>query len=87
MNDDERYLFDLMGYLVVDDILSTEELAELNRLVDQRDPWGAQEREQRGGLLGEGNLHVGPLHAWEPPFRRLISHPKLIPYLVDLIGP
>jgi ectoine hydroxylase-related dioxygenase (phytanoyl-CoA dioxygenase family) len=87
MNDDQRYLFDLMGYLVVDDILSSEELAELNRLVDQRDPWGAQEREQRGGLLGEGNLHVGPLHAWEPPFRHLISHPKLLPYLVELIGP
>ena len=47
MNDDERYLFDLMGYLVVDDILSPDELAELNRLVDRRDPWGTQERGQR----------------------------------------
>lgn len=87
MNDDERYLFDLMGYLVVDDMLSAAELDELNGLVDRRDPWGAYERDGRGNTVGDGNLHVGPLHKWEAPFRRLIDHPKLRPYLLELIGP
>ena len=30
MNDEERHLFDLMGYLVVEDVLTQEELAGLN---------------------------------------------------------
>jgi hypothetical protein len=88
MTDEERYLFDLMGYLVVDDVLTAEELTELNALIDQRDPWGAHAREGIGNMsLGEGNLHVGPLEQWEEPFRRLINHPKLLPYLLELIGP
>jgi len=87
VNEDERYLFDLMGYLVVDDVLSAGELGELNELVDRRAPWEAYEREQRGSTVGELNLHVGPLHAWEEPFRRLIDHPRLVPYLLELIGP
>src|SRR5579859_4001918 len=87
MNDDERYLFDLMGYLVVDDVLGPEEMRELNLLIDARDPWGQYERQQSGSTVGDNNLHVGPLHRWEAPFRRLINHPKLMPYLLELIGP
>lgn len=87
MDDNERYLFDLMGYLVVDDVLVQAELDELNALVDRRDPWGTYARGEGGMTVGEGNLHIGPLHTWEEPFRRLINHPKLQPYLVELIGP
>jgi hypothetical protein len=88
MNDEERYLFDLMGYLVVDDVLTSEDLRELNGLIDQRDAWGQYQREQRGNIVGnEGNLHVGPLHQWEEPFRRLIDHPKMRPYMLEIIGP
>jgi ectoine hydroxylase-related dioxygenase (phytanoyl-CoA dioxygenase family) len=87
MNDEERYLFDLMGYLVIEDVLSPSEVAELNALIDRRDPWGEYPRHQRGSLVGEGNLHVGPLHAWEEPFRRLIDHARLRTYLAEIIGP
>ena len=39
MNDLEvqQYLFDLQGYLVIEDVLSPEELATLNRLIDQQE--------------------------------------------------
>ena len=39
MNDFElqQYLFDLQGYLVIEDVLSPEELATLNRLIDQQE--------------------------------------------------
>jgi len=40
MNDEERYLFDLMGYIVIDDVLRPIELRELNTLIDHRDEWG-----------------------------------------------
>lgn len=87
MNEQERYLFDLMGYLVVEDVLGPAELAELNALINRRDPWGQYAREHQGSTVGEGNLHVGPLHEWEEPFRRLISHSKIVPYLTEMIGP
>src|ERR1700730_18817626 len=87
VNDDERYLFDLMGYVVVENVLNAVELAELNPLIDRRDPWGQYERAGQGSTVGAGNLHVGPLHAWEKPFRQLIAHPRIVPYLTELIGP
>ncbi len=88
MNDEQRYLFDLMGYLVIDDVLDAAELAELNQLVDQRDPWGLRARENAGSVVGnEYNLHIGPLHTWEAPFRALIDNATMRPYLLELIGP
>ena len=35
MNELEKYLFDLQGYLVLEDVLTAEEVAELNRLIDE----------------------------------------------------
>ena len=34
MDAEEKYLFDLMGFLVVRQVLSREEVAELNRLIE-----------------------------------------------------
>ena len=36
--DVQKYLFDLQGYLVIDDILGAGEVASLNRLLDERIP-------------------------------------------------
>jgi len=80
-------MFDLTGYLVVENVLNAAQLRELNTLVEQRSPWEQYEREQKGQTVGENNLHVGPLHAWEEPFRNLINHPTMLPYLSELIGP
>jgi hypothetical protein len=89
VNDEERYLFDLMGYLVVDDVLTAAELRELNALIDGRDVWATYEREVAAGSQPARayNYHVGPLHRWEDPFRRLIAHPRIVPYLTEMIGP
>ena len=35
MNDQERYLFDLKGYLAVPDALSQEQVAKLNSVLDE----------------------------------------------------
>ena len=34
MNDEEGYLFDLWGYLVVENVLNNEEIVELKALLD-----------------------------------------------------
>ncbi|WP_227872190.1 phytanoyl-CoA dioxygenase family protein [Paenibacillus albus] len=36
MNNKERYLFDLQGYLVVENVLSAEQLERMNRIVDEK---------------------------------------------------
>ena len=39
----DRYLFDLQGYLVIEDVLTVGEVAGLNALVDQHiEPFGRQ---------------------------------------------
>jgi ectoine hydroxylase-related dioxygenase (phytanoyl-CoA dioxygenase family) len=80
MNDEERYLFDLWGYLNVENVLSEDELRELNALLDGQDfrePNNDDIYSQRfGGFLD-----------WEnDAFRRLLNHPRIMPYLKELIG-
>ena len=36
MNDHERYLFDLKGYLVVPEALTKDQVARLNSVLDER---------------------------------------------------
>lgn len=89
MTPEERYLFDLQGFLVVEGALSQDEVAELNTLLDEYDLWGS---------TGQGRFYelwtndpdfvtVGPLHVWDEPFRRLLDHANILPYLVELCGP
>lgn len=79
MNEQERYLFDLQGFLVVEDALTPDEVAALNALLEERvarqaDP---EMRTQRfGGLL-----------TWGERGRALVDNPRLAPYLTELLGP
>ena len=68
MTDEEKFLVDLEGYLVIRDVLTHDEVDELNGIIDQGDRSGHPTR-------------------WGVPFRRLIDHPKILPYLIDLLGP
>lgn len=78
MTDEERYLFDLRGFLVVPEVLDTAEVAALNVLVDAQelpDPDVSVESQRFGGFL-----------AWDTRFRDLIDHPRILPYLKELLG-
>lgn len=81
MRDDERYLFDVHGYLVVEDVLSAEEVSQLYTLLDEHRIW-----EQEGWKKDENFIASGEPHAWEPAFQQLITHPRLLPYLHELCG-
>jgi hypothetical protein len=89
MTSDERYLFDLMGYLVVEDVLTAEELHDLNAHLDDYDLWSNHGNDpfHEVWTYEDSYLIVGPLHQWDEPFRRLLDHPKMLPYLVELLGP
>ena len=89
MTDEERYLFDLQGYLVIEDVLGADELQELNRLLDGYDIWNQPPGEDLSFDLWQNDEHqvsAGPLHMWDEPFRRLIAQPRIVPYLTEILG-
>jgi ectoine hydroxylase-related dioxygenase (phytanoyl-CoA dioxygenase family) len=79
MTEQERYLFDLQGFLVVPDALDAATLAALNAIMDEHI---AQEAEP------DMRTHrFGGLLRWGKPYRDLIDNPRILPYLTELLGP
>jgi hypothetical protein len=99
MTDPERYLFDLRGFLVVEDLLTEAELAACNEAIDRhRDLIRSRPPEQSlsgsaAALRGDqGRFEMTQSllaleKPWCEPFRRLLVHPGIIPYLTELVGP
>ena len=58
MNDDEKYLFDLNGYLVVEDVLTVEEVEIANQAINQySDKMRIRTKEQK--LDGDSEMLEG----------------------------
>ena len=97
MNDHEKYLFDLNGYLVVENVLTPDEVALCNEAID-RHADDIRERigelslsggsETLEGITGRGDL--GGMLGWEKPwcepFRNMLAHPTIVPYLHGILG-
>ena len=97
MNDTQKYLFDLQGFLVVEGVLSKAEVAAANDAID-RHADGIVERvggvslssdsKTMQGETGRGDL--GGLLSWKnpwcDPFRAMLAHPQITPYLNQLLG-
>lgn len=83
---DERYLFDLMGFLVIENVLSESEIAALNEAIDRLNPWSRLESGERTAHSNERKMHIGPLLDWGEPFRQLSHHPRVLPYLRAMLG-
>lgn len=78
MNEEERYLFDVRGYLVVEGALSPEEVDELNRLMDSQKlppPQDDTMSARFGGFLEWGQI-----------FCDLLDHARIMPYLKTMLG-
>ena len=77
MNEQERYFFDLRGYLAVENALSPEQVTALNGLVDQMlaAEMGPDIRTKRFNPLG-----------WGKPFFELLANPRTTPYLTEMLG-
>ena len=97
MNDDEKYLFDLNGYILIENVLETDEIAAANEAIDRHLHLGKyRDRElslARGSATLEGEMgrgDLGGMLGWEEPwclpFRRMLAHPKLVPYLNVILG-
>lgn len=97
MNAEEKYLFDLNGYLVVENVLTPDEVAFCNEAIDHH---ADKIRERVGdlslsggsialeGITGRGDLGgmLGWDQPWCEPFRKMLAHPKITPYLNEILG-
>jgi ectoine hydroxylase-related dioxygenase (phytanoyl-CoA dioxygenase family) len=98
MNEIERYLFDLNGYLVLKNVLTPGEVALCNKGIDQhadevqiRAPEYslAQDSRTLNGSHGRGELS-GFLKwpsPWCEPFRKMLAHPRIVNCLNEILGP
>jgi hypothetical protein len=77
MIEEEKFLFDLEGYLVVKQVLTPSEVAALRTIAEQKCP-AAIDRPKWGRTFGASS--------WGPPYQALIDHPKIVPYLIELVG-
>jgi ectoine hydroxylase-related dioxygenase (phytanoyl-CoA dioxygenase family) len=93
MSDRERYLFDLQGFIVIKGMLSAAEVKALNEALDANHDKRKDDTNSSapGPLAGEHKrgLYQNML-TWEKPgclpFRNLLTHRKIIPYLNTLLG-
>ena len=77
LTDEEKFRFDLQGFLIVKSVLSRNECQELSELAD--DVWPRTDE--------DGSYRrTGAISRWHQSFLDLADHPKLLPYLIDLIG-
>ena len=91
MSDREKYLFDLQGFIVVKDMLSEEEVKALNEALEANADKRKEDhnRSASGAMVGEQPraLYEDMLEweqPWCQPFRDLLAHKKIIPYLNTL---
>jgi hypothetical protein len=78
MDETERYLFDLNGYLAVQGALSSEQLDAINESMD-----GRIARE----VPADATTHrFADVLGWGPQVRALIDNEAILPYLEEILG-
>ncbi|MCE2448293.1 MAG: hypothetical protein J4F35_07900 [Candidatus Latescibacteria bacterium] len=95
MNDDDKFFFDLKGFVHLKGVLSQEEVDRCNAAIDAHaDRFFHTERTLEGDskVLGGTNKQkwMEGMLEWErphcEPFRDLLVHAKIQPYLNELLG-
>src|SRR3984893_1298307 len=76
---EQRYFFDVNGYLLIEHVLAEDEINRLNATLDAR------------GLPLPGQALASQRFAddfllWDGGFRALMNHPAVVPLLRDLLG-
>lgn len=79
MNEEQRYLFDLQGYLVLPGVLTPDEVSQLNAIYEQQaipPPDLSIESQRFSGFF-----------LWDEAYRRLMDHRRVVPLLKSILGP
>ena len=101
MNEEQKYIFDLQGFLVIESALTQAEVDELNAIIDAMPSWeertgsrhvhtGMDEehvlRTPTDPTTGLVNFYSGLLLDWGAPFRKLVGHQSILPLIKELVG-
>lgn len=98
LSEEERFEFDLNGFLVVRGVFSSQEIADANDAVDkhasalyERSDASLRNAKADTPMSAAGpRLDMGGMLFWEQPycnlFRNVLTHPKLVPYYTALCG-
>lgn len=81
----QQYLFDLQGYLVLENVLSPAQVATLNQLIDAQQLPSPREKIRFGSAAGLHGPDSGFLN-WGEPFCRLLDHEAIMPILRLRLG-
>ncbi len=76
MTPEERFMFDLDGYLIIKNVLTPHEVKRLNEVADEtfvRD-YDNPSEDSKGRA---GRRQVGRVSAWSPETQALIDHPRI----------
>lgn len=85
--EEQQYLFDLNGYMVIENVLSAAEIAELDGLIDAQDlPPPPDNFPRFGSAAGAARKSGAGFLQWGEPFVRLIDHPAMLPILRFRLG-
>ena len=99
MTDDERYLFDLNGYLIVRNVLTSAQVATAQAAIDARQKFmvprgdAALRNAVPGTPLygtGPGRQDLGRVLEWggdATVFQSILAHPRLVPIFHGILGP
>ena len=80
-----QYLFDLQGYIVIEDVLTPAEVAALNSRIDAQELPPPGKIRRFGGAAGGAPEGSGFLE-WGQPFCELLDHPRILPMLQFMLG-
>jgi ectoine hydroxylase-related dioxygenase (phytanoyl-CoA dioxygenase family) len=98
MTEDERYLFDLNGYLIVRGVLSPEQVKEATDMIDKHSEdmierkEGALRNAVKGTKYygsGPGRKDLGQVLEWGADssiFKSILAHPRLVPLFHGILG-
>ena len=81
MNEEERYRFDLQGYLKIEGTIEPAALSAMQNWFDRK----AGSDPEFAGRDGE-TIRVGEILTWGPEFLNLLDNPRVLPYLMELCG-
>lgn len=88
MTPEEKFMFDLDGYLVIRDVLGRDEVDALVEVVKREFPRNYTDEEADTHHGNHPGVRRAPrVSNWDAATQSLIDHPKVVPYLVELLGP
>jgi len=98
MSEAERYLFDLNGYIIIRNVLSAEEVAEANSVIDKHQDAMIERKEDalrntvkgtKFSGTGTGRKDLGGVLEWGEDskiFKKILAHPRLVPIFHGIVG-